>query len=143
MNEVSTQDIVDEYISKILGLGFGMGTGDFDVPARADTILKILFINDDTVTIFAICHEYHHALSKHHGRLTAFNGNDSRNPNEHDCNYETIEELIRRYQTFDVSFNTITFMTWFGIPFEFESKVIEIYKSNYKLEVEETYYAQN
>lgn len=143
MKNERTQEIIDEYIVKIISLGYAYITGEFDCPARADTFLKMLIVNEEKLTIFAICHEYHHALSQHTGRLMAFNGNDSRNPNEHDCNYDALCDLMDRYHTLAIPFNNIDFMSWYSIPAEFESKVIEIYKANYSVDIEEVYYAQN
>lgn len=126
----SVQDVINYYIKQIDNFGYHIITDCFDCAARTDNKYHLVLINPKKITAFIIVHEYFHIYLNHTGRLTAFNGNDERNPNEHEANLQAIRVLLQIYSENHYELNYIDFMTMFGIPFWLESTVINMIKTS-------------
>lgn len=84
--------------------------------AICNPVLQMVIFNDNIATTFDYVHEFEHIALDHHGRLTSFNGNDERNPNEQQANKVALNELARYHVKNDFPLNIETFINWYGVP---------------------------
>lgn len=116
--------MIEELLNEINSLDFDYVPLPISLPAAMNWNRKIVVYNPDTVTPYYLKHEIIHIKERHQRRLTVFNGNDERNPNERDAADEAIHELMKHHLSLNGRFNYIDFMNIYGVPCHLEQSVI-------------------
>jgi hypothetical protein len=122
------EEIYDDLHLFIRKLDFDYEEIPMKLPALAVPDRKVVLVNPDLVAPFHLAHEIVHIKEKHHGRLKSFNGNDERNPNEHDADVGAIYWLLHWHRKHGLGSNYVDFMQWYGVPIYLENTVIEIFR---------------
>jgi hypothetical protein len=118
------QEKIDEFLREINRLDYDFEALPISKPAFTFWERKVVIFNPALITPYYLKHEIIHIRRKHRNRLTAFNGNDERNPHERDAADESIHELLVDHLNEGGRFNYVDFMMCYGIPYFLETSVI-------------------